>query len=102
MGVFLEFLTYLLKCARIVQRRSKIPRMSLNMLIYVLGIGFIFFIWTSLAYLLMLAVMIYSTGIFFAVAVGITLGHVIFSVILPLPGEDVPYEQLGEYVRTCH
>lgn len=98
----LEFLTYLLKCARVVQKRSKIPKKSVNMLIYVLGIGFIFFLWTSLAYLLMLAVMIYSTGIFFAVTTGITLGHVIFAVLIPLPGEDVDYEQLGEYVRTCH
>lgn len=47
--------------------------------------GAAFFCWAALGYLLMLAMMNYNTGIFFAITTGGAFGYSIFNVLLYSP-----------------
>lgn len=54
-----------------------------------LGIcGLLYFIYVSIGYLLMLAVMTFITSVFFAVVSGLTIGKVLFGHIIKAPGKQ--------------
>ncbi|CAG9328523.1 unnamed protein product [Blepharisma stoltei] len=97
----LEFLHFLLKLANFYQKKT--PRTVQNMIYFNLGYGCLYFLWVSLAYLLMLAIMTYSTGVFCAITTGITFGHILFRMIepsTPLKNESLSQELVDK--NPCH
>ncbi|CAG9317874.1 unnamed protein product [Blepharisma stoltei] len=89
----LEFLHFLLKLVTVYQIKAQ--KTIQNLIFYNFGYGIIYFLWVSLAYLLMLAIMTYSTGVFCAITTGITFGHFLFRMIehkTPIANESLSQE----------
>ncbi|CAG9317815.1 unnamed protein product [Blepharisma stoltei] len=89
----LELLQFLLKIVLVFQKRAS--QTTQNVILFNLGYICLYFLWVSLAYLLMLAVMTYSTGVFCAIITGITFGHFLLKIIeptTPLANESLSQE----------
>lgn len=68
--------------------KSKVKDFEVNDFIMSGIYGVVFFCWVALGYLLMLAMMNYNTGIFFAITTGGAFGYGIFNVFLYSPPDS--------------
>ncbi|CAG9317904.1 unnamed protein product [Blepharisma stoltei] len=75
----LELLHFLLKLITAYQIKAQTAIQ--NLIFYNFGYGIIYFLWVSLAYLLKLAIMTYSTGVFCTITTGITFGYFLFRMM---------------------
>ena len=63
--------------SKIVMRRQRTSRW--NLVAYEAGVSLLYMVNLIFSYLLMLVVMSYNAGVFFAVVVGMTVGHFAFN-----------------------
>ncbi|CAG9317873.1 unnamed protein product [Blepharisma stoltei] len=93
-AIGLELVHFLAKLTAVYLK--KVPKSDYITILLNLGNLCLFFLWVTLSYLLMLAIMTYSIGVFWAITTGLTCGHILFRIIKsasPIANESL-YEEL--------
>ena len=65
-----------------IARKRKNSYQTTNKFLYALGSSLLHFVQVTFGYILMLAVMTFHPGIFFAAVVGLTVGYFVFQAVL--------------------